>query len=110
MPELAAVYVNVSTSPVELGARLVIGVVNVPRPSGMLTTAKLPMLVAVPCRVVTLTLPVSALAGTVAVILVVERTRKLALLPSTFTESTLTKCVPVIVIVRPTVPVRGKKL
>src|ERR1700704_2168063 len=73
-------------------------------------TVKLPALVAVPPAVVTLSGPVVAPAGTVAVIAVAEFTVKLALVPLKVTAVAPVKFVPLIVTVVPTGPLLGAKL
>jgi hypothetical protein len=74
------------------------------------STVKLDELVPVPLGVVTLILPVSAPAGTVAVILVAESTEKLvAVTPPNFTEVAPVKAVPLMVTTVPTGPLAGVK-
>jgi hypothetical protein len=74
-------------------------------------TVKLAVLVPVPLAVVTATLPVTAPAGTIAVICVAEFTVKLlAARPPKVTFVAPVKLVPVIVTVVPTVPLVGVKL
>ena len=73
-------------------------------------TVKLPVLVAVPPGVVTLTLPVVAPAGTVVVICVAETTVKAdAAMPLNATLVALVKFVPVSVTAVPTTPVAGAR-
>src|SRR5438105_2031825 len=73
-------------------------------------TVKLPALLAVPPAVVTLTGPVVAPAGTVAVIALAEFTVKFALVPLNFTAVAPVKFVPLIVTLVPTDPLVGAKL
>src|SRR5207248_2848168 len=73
-------------------------------------TAKLVALVAVPPGVVTLSGPVVALDGTVALIVVAEVTVKAAPLPLKFTAVAPVNVVPVIVTLAPTGPKAGVKL
>jgi hypothetical protein len=72
-------------------------------------TVKLLALVAMPPAVVTLIGPVVALAGTVAVICVLESTWKTDATPLNFTAETPVKAVPVIVTASPTFPLPGVK-
>src|SRR3989441_3173369 len=74
------------------------------------TTVKLLALLAVPPGVVTLSGPLVAPAGTVAVIVVAEPTVKLALVPLNRTAVAPLKLVPLIVTVVPTPPLVGEKL
>ena len=75
------------------------------------TTVKLAALDAVPPAVVTLTVPVVAPDGTVAVICVAELTVKVvALVPLNFTAVAPVKFAPVIVTLVPTGPLVGEKL
>ena len=71
---------------------------------------KLLELVAVPPLVVTLTFPVFALLGTVALIFVAEVTLKVAFKPANLTAVAPLKFVPVIVTFVPTLPLAGEKL
>jgi hypothetical protein len=73
-------------------------------------TVKLVELVAVLPAVVTLIGPVVALAGTVAVICVLESTWKVDDTPLNFSAATPVKAVPVIVTLSPTFPLTGVKL
>src|SRR5437016_2261686 len=73
-------------------------------------TVKLPALLAVPPAVVTLTGPVVAPAGTVAVIALAEFTVKFALVPLNCTAVAPVKFVPLIVTLVPTGPLVGAKL
>jgi hypothetical protein len=77
---------------------------------GGLRTVKFVALVAVPPGVVTLSGPVVAAAGTVAVIAVAEVTVNKALVPLNRTRVAPLKFVPVIVTVAPTAPLVGEKL
>jgi hypothetical protein len=73
-------------------------------------TRKSVALVSVPPEVVTLILPLVAVVGTVALIVLVETTVKVLLMPLNFTEVTPVKPVPVIVTIVPTGPLEGVKL
>src|SRR5438067_1500104 len=77
---------------------------------GGLVTVKELLLVAVPAGVVTLSGPVVAPAGTVAVIFVPEFTVNVALVPLNFTDVAPVKFVPLIVTLVPTGPLEGAKL
>jgi hypothetical protein len=77
---------------------------------GGLSTVKFVALVAVPPDVETLSGPVVAAAGTVAVMAVAEVTEKVAAAPLTRTAVAPVKFVPVIVTVLPTTPLVGVKL
>ena len=68
------------------------------------------VLVAVPPLVVTLSLPVFALLGTVALIFVAEATLKAAFRPANLTAVAPLKFLPVIVTFVPTLPLAGEKL
>lgn len=73
-------------------------------------TVKSPALVPVPAGFVTVILPVVALAGTVAVILMSELKVKAAEVPLSLTDVVPVKWVPLIVTLIPTAPFRGEKL
>jgi hypothetical protein len=73
-------------------------------------TVKLVELVAVPPAVVTLIGPVVALAGTVALIFVLESTWKTDDAPLNLTATAPVKAVPEIVTLSPTFPLPGAKL
>ena len=92
------IVIEVPTTPL-LGLKLVI--------VGAATTVKLVALVAVPPAVVTVTGPLLAPAGTVAVIIVAELTVKVAALPLNATAVAPLKLVPVTVTDIPTPPLAG---
>jgi hypothetical protein len=72
-------------------------------------TSKLPELVAVPATVVTVIRPEVAPAGTEVLILVLETTSKLALVPLKRTLVAAVKFVPLITTAVPTGPLAGEK-
>src|SRR5262245_28763349 len=73
-------------------------------------TVKLVGLVAVPPGVVTVTVPVVALGGTVAVMLVLESTWKLAVAPLNLTAVAPVKAVPLMTTLAPAAPLAGARL
>jgi hypothetical protein len=76
---------------------------------GFCVTVKLLGLVPVPAELATVTRPVVAPLGTVAVILVADWTVKLALTPPNLTDETAVKLVPLISTSAPTGPVIGSR-
>lgn len=105
---LRLVPISVTTAPgtPTAGEKLV----RVGGPLVVVVTVKVAVLVAVPHTPVTLTVPVVAPVGTVAVMLVAEPTVNVALVPLKFTAVAPVKPVPVIVTLVPTAPLEGEKL
>jgi len=100
--KLVPLMVTIVPTPPLVGEKLVI--------VGGGMTVKLPALLAVPPGVVTLSGPLVAPAGTVAVIVVAEPTVKLALVPLNRTAVAPVKFVPLIVTLVTTGPLAGVKL
>src|SRR3989442_337907 len=100
--KLVPLMVTVVPTPPLVGEKLVI--------VGGGMTVKLPALLAVPPGVVTLSGPVVAPDGTVAVMVVAEFTVKLALVPLNRTAEAPVKLVPLMVTLVPTGPLAGVKL
>lgn len=112
--ELAATPLNVTDlAPVKLAPLIATRAPTCPLVGEKLVilgaTVKLVELVSVPPGVVTLMVPVVAVAGTVAVIWVLESTVKPAVVPLNFTEVAPVKPVPVIVTLIPVAPLVGVK-